>query len=57
MLDGKPVWVFKRSEQPDAGIRIAGADGLTPGRHTLSLDFAVRRTKRIRFSRVIPPAR
>jgi len=39
VLEGKPVWVYKRSEQSDAGLSITGADKLVPGKHTLKLDF------------------
>ena len=40
ILDGKPVWAYKRSQNPDAGIRIAGVDRLSPGEHTLTVKFA-----------------
>ncbi|MCI0702201.1 MAG: arylsulfatase [Planctomycetia bacterium] len=39
VLDGKPVWVYKRTQQKKDGIRIEGADKLAPGKHTLTLDF------------------
>lgn len=40
VLDGKPVWAYKRTQQPGDGIRIEGQYRLTPGDHTLTLDFA-----------------
>jgi arylsulfatase len=40
ILDGKPVWAYKRTQQPNDGIRIAGTDKLTSGKHTVTLDFA-----------------
>ncbi len=40
MLDGKPVWAYKNTQQPDDGIRIAGPDRLTPGDHVVTLSFA-----------------
>ena len=40
VLDGKPVWAYKRSQQPGDGIRIAGSDKLSAGKHTMTLDFA-----------------
>ena len=39
ILDGKPVWAYKRSQVPGAGIRIEGLDKLSPGSHTLAVDF------------------
>ena len=39
VLDGKPVWAYKRTQQKQTGIRIDGPDKLTPGAHTLTLDF------------------
>lgn len=39
ILDGKPVWAYKRSQVPGAGIRINGADKLTPGKHQLTVHF------------------
>lgn len=40
VLDGKPVWVYKRTQQPKDAFRIEGADRLSPGAHTLAVDFA-----------------
>jgi arylsulfatase A-like enzyme len=40
VLDGRPVWAYKRTQQPKDGIRIAGPDKLTRGHHTVRLDFA-----------------
>lgn len=39
ILDGKPFWSYKRTQQKKDGFRIAGPDKLTPGKHTLTLDF------------------
>jgi len=39
VLDGKPVWAYKRTQQPKDGIRIEGKEPLSPGPHTVSLDF------------------
>jgi arylsulfatase A-like enzyme len=39
ILDGKPVWAYKRTQQKEAGMRIAGPEQLAPGPHTLTLDF------------------
>jgi arylsulfatase A-like enzyme len=39
VLDGRPVWAYKTTQQPQDGIRIAGADKLKPGDHTVTLDF------------------
>ena len=39
VLGGKPVWAYKRSQVPGAGIRIEGADKLTPGPHRLAVAF------------------
>ncbi len=39
VLDGKPVWAYKCTQQPQDGIRIEGADKLSPGDHTLTVDF------------------
>jgi len=40
MLEGKPVWVYKNTQQPRDGVRISGADKLAPGDHTITVDFA-----------------
>jgi hypothetical protein len=40
MLDGKPVWTYKRSQVPGAGIRIDGSERLSPGKHQLAVHFA-----------------
>ena len=40
VLDGKPVWAYKRTQQPKDGFRIEGADRLTAGTHTLTVEFA-----------------
>jgi arylsulfatase len=40
ILNGKPVWVYKNTQQPDDGIRIGGATKLTRGDHTVTVDFA-----------------
>ena len=40
VLDGKPVWAYKNTQQPNDGIRISGPDKLTPGDHVVSVDFA-----------------
>jgi len=40
MLDGKPVWAYKNTQQPNDGIRISGPSKLTPGDHVVSVDFA-----------------
>jgi len=39
-LDGKPVWAYKNTQQPRDGIRIGGTNKLTPGDHTITVDFA-----------------
>lgn len=39
ILDGKPVWEYKRTQQQKDGIRIEGADKLTPGKHIVSVEF------------------
>ncbi len=39
MLDGKPVWAYKRTQQAKDGIRISGSNRLLPGPHTLTLEF------------------
>ena len=39
ILDNKPVWAYKRSQEPGAGIRIEGVEKLAPGPHTLGLAF------------------
>ncbi len=41
VLDGKPVWAYKNTQQPNDGIRISGSDKLTPGDHIVTVDFAV----------------
>ena len=40
VLDGRPVWAYKNTQQPNDGIRIAGPSKLTPGDHVVSVDFA-----------------
>jgi len=40
VLDGKPVWAYKRTQQPKDGFRIEGPARLAPGAHTVSVDFA-----------------
>jgi arylsulfatase len=40
VLDGKPVWAYKRSQQPNASFQIAGSERLTPGAHTITVNFA-----------------
>ena len=40
VLDGKPIWAYKNTQQPNDGIRIAGPNKLTPGDHVVTLDFA-----------------
>ncbi len=40
ILEGKPVWIYKRTQQTKDGIRVAGPEKLTPGKHTLSHAFA-----------------
>ena len=40
VLDGKPVWVYKTTQQPGDGIRLESPDKLSPGDHTVTLDFA-----------------
>jgi arylsulfatase A-like enzyme len=39
VLDGKPVWAYKCTQQPQDGIRITGAEKLAAGHHTLTVDF------------------
>lgn len=39
MLDGKPAFVYKRSQVPGASVRIDGAERLEPGSHTLTVAF------------------
>ncbi len=39
VLDGKLVWAYKRTQQKKDGISITGPDKLTPGKHTITLDF------------------
>jgi arylsulfatase len=38
VLDGKPVWAYKNTQQPNDGIRIGGPK-LTPGDHVVSVEF------------------
>ena len=40
MLDGKPVWAYKNTQQPNDGIRISGPNKLTAGDHVVSVEFA-----------------
>jgi hypothetical protein len=40
VLDGKPVWAYKNTQQPNDGIRISGPDKLTPGDRVVSVEFA-----------------
>jgi hypothetical protein len=40
VLDGKPVWAYKNTQQPNDGIRIAGPNKLTSGDHVVSVEFA-----------------
>lgn len=39
VLEGKPVWAYKRTQQKKDGIRIAAPEKLTTGKHTIVLDF------------------
>jgi arylsulfatase A-like enzyme len=39
ILDGKPTWAYKNTQQPNDGIRISGPNKLTPGDHIVSVDF------------------
>jgi arylsulfatase len=39
ILDGKPTWAYKNSQQPKDGIRMSGPNKLTPGDHIVSVDF------------------
>ena len=39
ILDGKPVWAYKNTQQPNDGIRISGPDKLAPGDHEVSVEF------------------
>ena len=39
VLDGKPVWAYKNTQQPNDGIRMSGAEKLKPGHHTVTLAF------------------
>jgi arylsulfatase A-like enzyme len=39
ILDGKPVWAYKRTQQQQTGMRIGGQARLAPGPHNLTLDF------------------
>ena len=39
VLDGKPVWAYKRSQVPGGGVRIDGTEKLTPGPHRLTVAF------------------
>jgi arylsulfatase len=39
LLDGKPAWCYKRSQQPEHGFEITGADPLAPGKHVVTLNF------------------
>ncbi|REJ90673.1 MAG: arylsulfatase [Planctomycetota bacterium] len=39
VLDGRPVWSYKRTQQKQDGLRIESSDKLTPGTHTLVLEF------------------
>ena len=39
VLDGKPVWAYKNTQQPNDGIRMSGAEKLAPGDHTITLSF------------------
>lgn len=39
VFDGKPVWAYKTTQQPDDGIRITGGSALTPGEHVISVEF------------------
>ncbi len=39
LLEGRPVWSYKRTQQPADQFRIAGPDRLSPGPHTLAVDF------------------
>ena len=40
LIEGEPVWVYKRSQRPHDGIRIESADKPTRGKHTHTLDIA-----------------
>lgn len=40
MLESKPVWVYKNTQQPGDGVKLSGGDKLAPGKHTIVLDFA-----------------
>jgi len=39
VLDGRPVWSYKRTQQEQGSLRIESSDKLTPGTHTLVLRF------------------
>jgi arylsulfatase A-like enzyme len=39
VLDGKPVWAYKNTQQPNDGIRMSGPEKLAPGDHTITLTF------------------
>jgi arylsulfatase A-like enzyme len=39
ILEGKPVWSYKRTQQKQMGMRIDGPAKLAPGPHTLTLNF------------------
>jgi arylsulfatase A-like enzyme len=39
MLDGRPVWAYKNTQQPNDGIRMSGPQKLAPGDHTITLTF------------------
>ncbi len=40
ILDGKPVWAYKNTQQPNDGIRLSGPGRLAPGDRVVSVDFA-----------------
>jgi arylsulfatase len=40
LLNSKPVWVYKRSQQPDHQFKLAAPTPLSPGAHTLTVNFA-----------------
>jgi hypothetical protein len=40
MRNGKPVWAYKNTQQPNDGIRISGPNKLERGDHVVTVDFA-----------------
>lgn len=39
LIDGKPNWIYRRSQNPDAAIRIAAPKAISAGAHVLSVKF------------------